>query len=248
VDQAGFGCADAFLAQFVNLETGIRQLDDEQADRLGGELRAGTGGDEEEIGDRGIRDVELAAVQYPSALDTLRPGLERADVRAAVGFAQPETCDLLARQRWLEEPGPLLGRARLPDRPDSQVSMGRPARRERLAHVAELFAHDAVADLVEPAAAVRFRIAHAEQAQLAPASENLSREHLGFLGIGDQTGEFVTAEPPDGVAHRIVFGSEAEVEAHSLTAGSVVWASRSRWRSRLIFALANGVLSRKFYL
>src|SRR5690606_34473156 len=77
----------------------------------------------------------------------------------------------------------------------------------------------AVADLVETAAAVGFRIAHAEQAQFAPAPEDVPREDLGLLGFVDERGQLVAAEPPHGVAHRVVLGGEAEVEAHDFDRG-----------------------------
>ncbi|MNL15162.1 hypothetical protein D3C87_1361350 [compost metagenome] len=215
MNQRGLGAADAFLAQLVDIKTLVRQVHDEEADRIGLEFGRRARRHHEKVGDRRIGDVELAAAELPAAFDLFRLGRHGPDVGPAVGFAQREARDLAARQRGLEVALFLAFGADLPDWPDRQMRLRRPARRESLAHVAELFAHDAVADLVHVAAAVRRRVAHAQQPQLAPALEYMLGKVFVLFGLVHQGRQFFAAQPTHGVAHRFMFGRKGEIEAHT---------------------------------
>src|SRR5690606_20383536 len=127
---------------------------------------------------------------------------------------------LLPRQRRHEPARALLAGPGTPDRPDAQMRMRRPARCESLAAEAQLLAHDAVADLVHAAAAVGFGVAHAEQAELAPAAEHFAREGLFFFGPRHERCQLFTAHAAHGFAHGLVFGREAEILAHRLLPSS----------------------------
>ncbi|SQE15471.1 hypothetical protein BP312_03369 [Bordetella pertussis] len=214
MDQRGFGCAYAFLFQLGDVEAGVGQLDDEQADRLRLECRAGARGHQQKVGEGRVGDVQLAAVQAPAALDALGAGLHGAHVGAAVRLAQAEPGHFPAGQRGGQEARFLGRRAGFPDRPDAEVGVGRPGRGECLRQITEFFAHNAVADLVQAAAAVGLGVAHAQQAQLAPALEYAPGKGLLFFGLEHQGGELFLAEPPHGVPYGFVFAGKGKAQAH----------------------------------
>ena len=82
---------------------------------------------------------------------------------------------------------------------------------KRLANPAQLLADDAVADLVEPRAAIGLRITHAEQSKLGPFAEQFAGKNLGFLGLRNQGRNFLGDEPGDGLTHLLVLGRELEI-------------------------------------
>lgn len=151
-----------------------------------GECRAGARGHQQKVGEGRVGDVQLAAVQAPAALDALGAGLHGAHVGAAVRLAQAEPGHFPAGQRGGQEARFLGRRAGFPDRPDAEVGVGRPGRGECLRQITEFFAHNAVADLVQAAAAVGLGVAHAQQAQLAPALEYAPGKGLLFFGLEHQ--------------------------------------------------------------
>ena len=216
VDQPGFGGADAFLVQLADIEARVRQLDDEQTDGIGRMPRPGARGEHQEVGYRRVGDVELGAVEAPAAGDLVRLRLHAAHVRAAVGLRESKAADLLAGETRPEEARLLVRRAGAPYRPQSEVGVRRPGRGKGLTHPAQLLANDAVADLVEPGAAIGLRIAHAEQPEFSPFAEQLAGKHLGLLGLRNQRRDLLGHETGDGLTHLLVLGRELEIHAAPL--------------------------------
>ncbi|MPN05313.1 hypothetical protein SDC9_152563 [bioreactor metagenome] len=162
VNERCLRAANPLLLELVDVETLVRQFHHKQADRVRLQIGRSARRHHQKVGNRRIRDVELAAVELPAAIDFLGLGLHGADVGAAVRLAKRKTGNLVARQRRAEEAFLLAFRADLPNGPDRQVRLRRPAGGKRLTHIAELFANDAVAHLVHAGAAIRLGIAHTQ--------------------------------------------------------------------------------------
>ena len=125
MDQRGFRGAYPFLLELGDIEAEAGQFDDEQADRIRSRFALTSArGHQQEVRERRIGDVQLAAVQAPAACDAFGARLHGALIGAAVRLAQTEVCHSCARPgQGAEALLPLRRAAGLPDRPDAQMGV-----------------------------------------------------------------------------------------------------------------------------
>ncbi len=125
------------------------------------------GPDHENIGDRAVGDPHLAAGQAIAAVDLFRPGDHRARVGAVVRLGEAEAADVFAAGQLGQVllPGRLV--AELEDRHHHQRRLHAHHRAVARIDALDLAGDQAVAHVVQPAAAVGFRNGRAEQAGLA---------------------------------------------------------------------------------
>lgn len=174
------------------------------------------GPDHEDVGDRAVGDPHLAAAQAIAAVDLLRPGDHRARVGTVVRLGQAEAADVFAAGQ--------LGQVLLPggfvaefmDRHHHQ--RGLHAHHRAIAGVDALdFASDqAIADVVEAAAAVGFGNGRAEQAGLAHLAEDLRVGLFVAEGFEHARGQLVLGELLGAVANHALFFGELLVQQQGI--------------------------------
>ena len=183
-------------------------LQNEAADLAGVIL----GPDHEHVGNRAVGDPHFGAGQAIAALDLLGAGDHRARIGTVIRFGQAEAADVLASRQLGQVL--LLGRfvAELVDRHHHQGGLHTHHRAVAGVDTLHFASDQAVAHVVEAAAAVDFRNGRAEQAGFAHLAKNL---RIGLLVAEGQLHprlQLVGGELLGAVAHHALFFAQLLVE------------------------------------
>ena len=205
-------------------EAGRALLQDERRDALVLRGRVRLREDERVVGDGGVGDPVLLAVQDVDVALEAGGRLHRGHVRSGRGLGEAEAGDLLAA-RLRDEPALLLLLARVAEeRERVQTDVDRDQRAEGRLAALDLLARERLRDEVEPGPAVLLRDRDPEDAELGHALDRAHVEVVRDVVLDRVREDPILDELPDRVLEQPLLVGELEVHVGSL--------SRARGRPR----------------
>ncbi len=170
-----------------------------QASPLGPDAGLGLGEDHRDVGEVAKGDPHLLAGELPAAVRLLCPGPEVRGVRAGVRLGEAEAAEVLARAELRQPALLLLLGAPVLDRAADERGLHGDDRARRRVAAADLLDDQAVAEVVEAAAAVLLGDRRAQVAHLAEHRRELAVELLVAVVLARALDDL----PVDEVARRL---------------------------------------------
>ena len=163
-----------------------------------------------EVGEHGVADPALLAVEDVAVAEVARPGLEDDGVAAVVGLGEGERADLLELRHRGEPAVLLLLRPEHRDRVHGEAGVDAVEGAHRAVAARELHRHEAGGERAEPGHAVAL-VGAAADVQLGEGGDELERELRPLPVAVDDGADLLVAEAPDPVADRALLLRELEV-------------------------------------
>ena len=189
---------------------------DEAADFV---LGLGLGPDHEDVGDGRVGDPHLGALEEVAAVDLAGPGLHAAGIRAVVRLGQAEAADQLAGRQARQVLAALRLAAIGVDGVHDQAGLDAHGRAVAAVDPLDFARHQAVADVVDPGAAVVLGQGRAQEAQRAHLGHDLPVEALVAVGLEHPGHQLLLAVGPGGVADEVLVLAQLLVQQQRVLPG-----------------------------
>ncbi len=169
-------------------------------------MGVGLGPDDEDIGDRRVRDPHLRSGQLVARRGLFGACFHRARIGPRVRFGQAETANQVARTQARQVFFALVLRAVGIDRVDHQRALHRHHRPVSAVHPFDFARDQTIGDVSRAQPAVFFGHGHAQQPGLAHFGKDFGRDGFFGIGLNDARGQFCVGKGACGVAqHAFIF-------------------------------------------